>query len=131
MPPPNLKTKTQKRDAFRVYNFFIAAARPFRRRSLPKASAGDWGDRPLCRSLFFLGRERPNVNLRLSRSRSTASFLNVPLTINDLLSERAYSSSKRLIVRHKVIQQREQFCSPLDDLAFQVTFLNQFDLPVG
>ena len=53
------------------------------------------------------------------------------LMINDLLSERAYSSSKRLIVRHKVIQQREQFCSPLDDLAFQVTFLDQFDLPVG
>ena len=46
-------------------------------------------------------------------------------------SLRAYSSSKRLIVRHKVIQQREQFCSPLDDLTFQVTFLDQFDLPVG
>jgi hypothetical protein len=55
----------------------------------------------------------------------------MPLKINDLLSEWAYSSSKRLIVGHKVIQQREQFCSPLDDLAFQVTFLNQFDLPVG
>jgi len=34
-----------------------ARARPRRRRSLPKASAGDWGDRPLCRSLFFLGRD--------------------------------------------------------------------------
>jgi hypothetical protein len=51
--------------------------------------------------------------------------------INDLLSERAYSSSKRLIVRHKVVQQREQFCSPLDELAFQFTVLDQFDLPVG
>ena len=27
-----------------------------RRRLLPKASAGDWGDRPLCRSLFFWAR---------------------------------------------------------------------------
>lgn len=26
-------------------------------RSLPKASVGDWRDRPLCRSLFFLGRD--------------------------------------------------------------------------
>jgi hypothetical protein len=48
-----------------------------------------------------------------------------------LLSERAYSSSKRLIVRHKVVQQREQFRSPLDELAFQFTVLDQFDLPVG
>ena len=63
-------------------------------------------------------------------SHSTISRLQAR-TINDLLSKRAYSSSKRLIVRHKVIQQREQFCSPLDDLAFQVTFLDQFDLPVG
>jgi DNA invertase Pin-like site-specific DNA recombinase len=63
-------------------------------------------------------------------SHSTISRL-ARLTINDLLSDRAYSSSKRLIVRHKVVQQREQFCSPLDDLAFQVTFLDQFDLPIG
>jgi hypothetical protein len=52
-------------------------------------------------------------------------------TINGLLSERAYSSSKRLIVRHKIVQQREQFCSPLNELAFQFAFLDQFDLPVG
>ena len=47
------------------------------------------------------------------------------------IGERAYSSSKRLIVRHKVVQQREQFYRPLDHLAFQITFLDQFDLPVG
>ncbi len=47
------------------------------------------------------------------------------------LSQRAYSSSKCLIIRHKVVQRREQFCSPLYDLAFEVTFLDQFDLLVG
>src|SRR5262249_41470596 len=55
----------------------------------------------------------------------------LPTKICELSVSRAYSSSKRLIVRHKVIQQREHFCSPLDDLAFQVTFLDQFDLPVS
>jgi hypothetical protein len=63
-------------------------------------------------------------------SHSTISRLQAR-TINDLLSKRAYSSSKRLIARHKVVQHREQFCGPLDDLAFQFAFLNQFDLPVG
>src|SRR4029077_4915196 len=58
-------------------------------------------------------------------------FKTARLTINGLLSERPYSSSKRLIVRHKVLQQREQFCRPLDDLAFQFTALDQFNLPVG
>src|SRR5438552_13390298 len=43
----------------------------------------------------------------------------------------AYSSSRRLIARHKVVQQREQFYRPLDDLVFQFAFLDQFDLPVG
>ena len=47
------------------------------------------------------------------------------------LSQQAYSSSKCLIVRHKVVQRREQFYSPLDDLAFEVTFPDQFDLPVS
>ena len=28
---------------------------PRRHRLLPKASAGDWGDRPLCRSLSIVG----------------------------------------------------------------------------
>jgi hypothetical protein len=91
---------------------------------------GGWGQTGQGRALA--NENRPQLN-------SATTFNNL-IIVNKrgwlgsrpiLLSERAYSSSKRLIVRHKVIQQREQFCSPLDELAFQFTVLDQFDLPVG
>ena len=48
---------------------------------------------------------------------ATARFRGARLTINALFSERVYFSSKHLIVRHKVVQQHEQICGPLDKVA--------------
>jgi hypothetical protein len=91
--------------------------------TIPTSSSifGGWGTEDRGRALAYENRPRFYQKLRLQEFDYCQQ--------TRLLSQRAHSSSKCLIVRHKVVQRREQFYSPLYDLAFEVTFLDQFDLP--
>jgi hypothetical protein len=62
----------------------------------------------------FEGQSRPRLEaLQCPLLRSvTARFRGARLTINALISERLYFSSKHLIVRHKVVQQSETNLQP-------------------